>query len=99
MINTLEVPAADAVELACGGDFSDKGWTVVRDEQIDSSRWESIHSLVFRDADGLFWEAQYRRGLTEAQEDDWFGYRVDPVPFRLVIPQQKQVVTTEYVYA
>ena len=85
--NPLKMPARDARELAYGGDFTAEGLSVESDEQIDTSRWSSIHLLVVKDADGKFWAATYEKGLTEYQdhvpfedEDEVTFYEVEKVP-------------------
>lgn len=83
----LKMSAADARELAYGGDFSAEGLTVESDKQTGTSRWESIHRLVVRDRDGRLWAVTYRQGLTESQESEPFEdmtevtfYEVEKVP-------------------
>jgi hypothetical protein len=58
-------------ELAWGCEFDD--YKVLSDEQVDSSRWESHHELVFRH-DGKLYMACYSQGLTECQDSRPFQY-------------------------
>ncbi len=94
LVNTISMPAEDARELACGGDFSHLGWTVVYNEQTDSSRWESIHEIVFRDHQGCFWMSSYTQGLTENQDiGPWEDE--DIAEFWRVVPVTQTVITYE----
>ena len=77
-------------------DEADPEWDleVELNEQVDTSRWESIHHrLVVKDKDGKFWAARYRKGLTEYQDSRPFE-DLDEVEFREV--EKVPVITYEY---
>lgn len=54
------------------------GFEVLSDEQVDSSRWESINHCVF-EFDGKIYLVEYRIGLTECQETDLFSHHGEMV--------------------
>ena len=58
-------------ELVGAGDQNPFGVAVeLHREQVDTRRWYSVHRLVFQAPDdGQPWAVDYRRGLTEIQED------------------------------
>lgn len=91
------LPAEDARELAylgVGQGFD--GWTVVADDEVDHSRWESHHQLVIRDADGRHYAAPYSQGLTEYQDTrPWEDQKT--VTFHPVAPRSKVVHVVEWV--
>ena len=89
----LTMSARDARKLVYGGDFSDMGLEVVSNEQIGSSRWESIHEVVVRDSESNFWMTGYRQGLTEYQDSRPFEDDSE-VTFLQVEPVQ--VTVTQY---
>ncbi len=80
-------------------EFLSVGWVeglnlaVESDEQIGTSRWESIHQLVLRDGEGRFWAATYTRGLTEHQDVQPFEY-MEEVEFR----EMEKIPVTTYEY-
>lgn len=46
----------------------------LREEQVDTRRWVSVHEIIFRAPDdGKAWAVTYSRGLTESQDctDPW----------------------------
>lgn len=90
----VELPAELARELAYGdpGD-STEGWTVVTNDYIDKSRWESIHRLVIRNEAGEHFSDTYRRGLTEYQDSGPYESQ-STATFTPVVPQHK--VVTEW---
>lgn len=86
-------------------DEAPEGFEVVESQLgLDSDRWESHHRVILRRAkDDSFFAADYSRGLTEYQENMFFGhgYSASSAPegtmvqFDRVWP--KQTVTTVYV--
>lgn len=99
MSKTVILDAETARELAYGeaGD-EHEGWTVVENEEIDHSRWESIHTLVIKNEDGEYYSADYRQGLTESQDTRPWEYE-KTVTFDQVVPATKTIEVTEYVNA
>ena len=73
-------------------------YSVVKNEQVDSSRWSSHHDLIFI-ADDKFYSTYYSKGLTESQDESPFEYEPDEIECIEVIPVEKTVVVTEYVSA
>ena len=90
---TLKMSGEDARDLTYGAGLAAKGLTAESDEQIDTSRWESIHQIVVKDQSGRFWAATYRRGLTEYQDSRPFEDETE-VEFREV----EKVPVTRYEY-
>lgn len=53
-------------------DESEK-YKVISEKTLDESRWHSTQQVIFQDPDtGKFFEAYYRRGLTEYQENEYY---------------------------
>ena len=92
---TLKMSAEDARELTYGGDFSAEGLSVESNEQIDTSRWESIHQIVVKDRDGRLWATTYRKGLTEYQDSRPFG---DDDEAEVTFREVEKVPVTRYEY-
>lgn len=93
----VTLPVGDARELTylgVGQGFD--GWTVVADDEVDHSRWESHHQLVIRDADGRHYAAPYSQGLTEYQDTrPWEDQKT--VTFHPVVPRSRVAVAVEWV--
>lgn len=51
---------------------------VVSDKIIDTTRWSTIHELIFKD-DGKFWVTGYSRGSTEIQDESPWEYDGDEI--------------------
>lgn len=97
MSNSLKLNKEFALELTCmhDGQNFDTGFDtieVLKNEQVDSSRWSSIHALVIKI--GLsFWEITYERGLTENQDIRPFEYEPnDTVEFYRVTPVIRPII-------
>ena len=91
----LDVPTARELAYSDPGDSID-GWTVVAKEEIDHSRWESIHQLVIRNEAGEHFSDTFRCGLTERQDTGPYEYETKAT-FTPVVPKFK--VVTEWVSA
>jgi hypothetical protein len=69
------------------------GFTVVRNKQVDSSRWYAIYELVLsEDGTNRFWATKYEQGLTEMQDIEPFEDEGDEVLFTQVYPHEITVV-------
>jgi hypothetical protein len=67
------------------GDFK-----IMKNEQIDTKRWSSVHELVIKHK-GKFWSTEYQQGLTESQEHfPWMDD--DEVEFHEVVQYEKKVI-------
>ena len=47
---------------------------LIEDNIIDHTRWSVIHKIVFRDADGTFYQTTYSVGATESQNESPWEY-------------------------
>ena len=70
---------------------------VIKDEQYDSGRWASYHTLIVkRRSDGKYFETCYSQGLTESQ---WHrAFDEDDCEFSEVIPVEEIVTITKYIW-
>ena len=98
-MNKIEINTALARDLAwemVGSKFDEGGdhYEVIANEQVDSSRWASIHYLIVKINDKFF-KAAYEKGLTEYQDFGPFEESGETVPFYRVMPRPKTI--TEYV--
>ena len=90
----MKIPAENARDLTWTKADDELGLTVESNEQVDTSRWTSIHQLVLKDRDGRFWETTYERGLTESQDIQPFEDDEDEIEFHEV--EKVPVTTYEY---
>lgn len=73
---------------------SDTRFEVVENVLYDSSRWALHYRLTIRrKSDGKFFQATYRRGATENQDEGAFEY-TEPV-FNEVFPVEKTITVYE----
>jgi hypothetical protein len=98
-LNKIEINTEFARDLAYAGvgrKLTEGGDTyeVIANEQIDSSRWSAIYTLVVKIGDKFF-KAAYETGLTEYQDFGAFEDDYPTVPFYRVMPREKTI--TEYV--
>ncbi len=66
----------DLIELTWG-DGSDE-FAVLSNELIDTTRWSTVHELVF-EYGGKTYRTSYTRGATECQDEQPFEYEPDEV--------------------
>lgn len=95
---THTIPLDTAEGLHELKDYGDPygGYTPVHDEEIDSSRWTSIHQLIIsRDSDDTLWSLIYEEPLTEMQDCNRFPG--DPVTVERM--RAEQYTATRYVPA
>ena len=56
-------------------DYDEEIYEIIQNEQVDSTRWSSVHELVIQTkVDGRFWKTTYTKGLTESQDESPFEY-------------------------
>lgn len=68
---------------------------VVKDSLLDTTRWSSLHLLVFENKeDGALYRTTYSRGLTEMQDESPFEYDTGPIDCTPVVPVE--VAAIEY---
>lgn len=68
---------------------------VLHNEECNSSRWNTIHDLVFVDTQtGEAYHTQYEQGKTESQMLDPFDYDKEGVDCQIVDVWEEQVTTT-----
>lgn len=68
---------------------------VLHNEQCDTTRWNSVHDLVFVDTEsGEAYHTQYEQGLTESQMLEPFYYDPEGVDCDIVDVWEEQVTTT-----
>lgn len=68
---------------------------VLHNEQCGTTRWNSVHDLVFLDTEsGEAYHTQYEQGLTESQMLEPFHYDPDGVDCDIVDVWEEQVTTT-----
>lgn len=58
---------------------------------VDTSRWETIHEIVFS-GDGVSWMFTYRNPATEDQEDVWW----QEAPDEIVCTEVHEILTTTF---
>lgn len=96
MNNKIVMDVEDARDYAYslkGHSFD--GFTVVRNDQTDSSRWSAIYELVLeRDGVNEFYATSYQRSLTEMQYQQPFEDEGEEITFNQVWPHQ--VTATEF---
>lgn len=69
---------------------------VLHNEQCDTTRWNSVHDLVFVDkATGEAYHTRYEQGLTESQMLEPFYYDRDGVECDIVRVWKEEVTYTE----
>jgi len=68
------------------------GFVKVVDEITGSSRWSTLHTMVFRDPDGRYWRSHYSQGATEMQDHGPYEYD-DPTADEV---EPVEVVVIEY---
>jgi hypothetical protein len=87
----MKLSKQHAIDLAREEEEPDQGYTVESNEQIDQTRWASIHQLVIRDSDGRLWSAEYQKGLTENQDIEPFDEDGPEIDFHEVekVPVQR----------
>lgn len=68
-----------------------EGLVVMLNEQYSSSRWSSLHELVFREGE-KYYRVEYSRGLTECQDERPFEYEGDMISCTEVVPYEKTVI-------
>lgn len=47
---------------------------IIVNDIIDTSRWSVIHTIVFMDKDGKFYQTSYSEGATECQDERPWEY-------------------------
>jgi|AGFT01.1.fsa_nt_gi hypothetical protein len=68
---------------------------VLHNEQVDTTRWNSVHDLVFIDTEtGEGYHTRYEQGLTESQMLTPFYYDKEGVDCDIVDVWEEQVTTT-----
>lgn len=72
------------------------GYEIVKDEFIESGRWDELRLPVFKH-DGNFYASSYRRGLTENQDTEPYEYDSDSDGM-IEVGQVFPVKTTVIVY-
>jgi hypothetical protein len=65
---------------------------ILQNEQTGSGRWDSHHSLVWKEGETLY-SCDYRLGLTEYQENSWEDFS----PRDIYEVVEREVTITEYV--
>lgn len=80
------------------GEFeTDTVLEVIHNEQCDSTRWNSVHDLVFIDKEtGVTYHTQYEQGLTESQMLEPFYYDRDGVECDIVETWEEQVTVLRW---
>lgn len=90
----LQFTPEEASDILCedSNDFE-----VIVNEQYDSGRWASYHSLIVkRKSDGKYFETTYSQGLTESQ---WHSpFDEDDCTFKEVVPVEEVVTITKYIW-
>lgn len=100
MIETIEIPNAESMDLAYGYTFEEDeetpyaGWKFIQDIDVDQSRWGIISETVVQDPEGRYWSLKWERGATENQDYTDFS-NGEAKTWTRVYPQQ--VMTTQYV--
>ena len=96
---SIKIKKEDAQELVYMGkgvaDWEGLGYKLefVSSEQIDTSRWSSLHEAIFRDIEtGKYYETTYSQGLTECQDESPYEYDGDEIDFVEVEPFEVTVV-------
>ena len=86
---TIKFPRKRALSILYRGDDAYK---IVRNTLEDSTRWSLCYDLVIQNtADSRFWNAGYRQGATESQDEGpWEGDT--EVTFTEVFPVEKVVI-------
>lgn len=90
-----EFPKDDMRELvweSVGSGF--EGYELVAIEDQGTSRWSSLHRMIFRH-EGELWAVSYSKGLSETQDEQPFEYS-DAIATR-VKPVERVVTLTDYV--
>ena len=70
---------------------------VIHNEQCDTTRWNSVHDLVFVDkATGVTYHTRYEKGLTESQMLEPFYYDNEGVECDIVKTWEEQVTVLRW---
>ena len=65
-------------------------------ELVDTSRWSTIHEVVYKDLEtGKFYESSYRKGATESQDERPYEYDGAEIELCEVVP--RETITIKYV--
>ena len=67
------------------------GWTIVSNKFVDQRRWNTDYTVVVKDPEGLYWQADYSRGSTEIQDESPWEYE-ESVTWTQVAPRERTVV-------
>lgn len=69
----------------------DDGYTIIKNEMYDTSRWSIHYELIFKFED-KFYMTCYSRGATESQDEQPWEYDGENIPCTEVTPTEVTVI-------
>ena len=82
-------------EILWGGKDKPGEPCLILDKITDNGRWSIHHKIVFRDADGLFFQSHYSVGATENQDESPWEYDPEEIECEQVQEVEKLVKVWE----
>ena len=74
-------------------DHDNTVFEVIEDEQVDTTRWSTMHEMVFKfKYNGLFYATNYSQGATECQDERPYEDEDDEIECYQVVPTEVKVI-------